>query len=241
MAEFLAAHWLDIFTTILGLAYILLEYKASIWLWLVGFVMPVMDVVLYWNHGLYGDAGMAVYYALAAAWGWFAWKFGGLSALKLRCQSLASTLLAKLVGPPKQAWAPPATRVRGWTRSQHKSPAATLSTQPSYMPVRLYIPVTIIFLVVWLVTYYVLSTYTNSSVPVLDAFTNALSIVAMWALARKYIEQWGFWIVVDAVCCYLYIKKGIPFKALLYGLYVAIAVAGWRRWVQMQRETTSCS
>lgn len=204
MAEFLAAHWLDIFTTILGLAYILLEYKASIWLWLVGFVMPVMDVVLYWNHGLYGDAGMAVYYALAAAWGWFAWR-------------------------------------RAQTRSQLKSPAAPLSTQPSHMPAKLYAPVAAVFCVVWLVTYYVLSNYTNSTVPVLDAFTNALSIVAMWALARKYIEQWGFWIVVDAVCCYLYIKKGIPFKALLYGLYVGIAVAGWRRWAQMQRETTSCS
>ena len=67
--------WLDIFTTILGLVYIWLEYRASIWLWLVGVVMPALDIVLYWRHGLYGDAGMACYYTVAAIYGFLFWKF----------------------------------------------------------------------------------------------------------------------------------------------------------------------
>ena len=62
---------------------------------------------------------------------------------------------------------------------------------------------------------------------------NAMSFVGLWALARKYIEQWFFWIIVDAVCFYLYIVKGIPFKAGLYGLYVIIAVAGYFKWKKM--------
>lgn len=64
MTEFLSTHWLDIVTTILGLIYLVLEYRASIALWVVGIVMPAMDIYLYWSHGLYGDAGMAVYYTL---------------------------------------------------------------------------------------------------------------------------------------------------------------------------------
>ena len=68
--------WLDIFTTILGLIYIWLEYKAHIGLWIVGIIMPALDVFLYYNHGLYGDAGMAVYYTLAAVYGFIAWKLG---------------------------------------------------------------------------------------------------------------------------------------------------------------------
>ena len=40
--EFITTHWLDITTTALGLAYILLEYKASVWMWVVGFVMPTV-------------------------------------------------------------------------------------------------------------------------------------------------------------------------------------------------------
>ena len=60
MIDYLSIHWLDILTTVLGLVYLLLEYRASIALWLVGIIMPAMDVYLYWTHGLYGDAGMAV-------------------------------------------------------------------------------------------------------------------------------------------------------------------------------------
>ena len=70
----------------------------------------------------------------------------------------------------------------------------------------------------------------------LDGFTSALSFVGLLTLARKYAEQWLFWIVVDAVSCYLYIVKGLPFKALLYGAYVVIAVAGYRKWVKMARQ-----
>lgn len=73
--------------------------------------------------------------------------------------------------------------------------------------------------------------------PALDAFTNALSFVGLWALARKYVEQWAFWIVVDVICCYLYIVKGIPFKAGLYGLYVVIAVMGYFKWKAMVATT----
>lgn len=74
--DFFLAHWLDITTTILGLIYIFLEYRASIMLWLVGIIMPALDIVLYYTHGLYGDAAMAVYYTLAAIYGWLVWKFG---------------------------------------------------------------------------------------------------------------------------------------------------------------------
>lgn len=183
--------WLDILTTILGLIYIWLEYKAHIGLWIVGIIMPVLDVYLYYNHGLYGDAGMAVYYTLAAVYGYIAWKFGTTKE-----------------GTPLRI---------------------------SHTPMRMYLPIVVFFLVAWGLTYYVLITWTNSTVPVLDAFTNALSFVGLWALSRKYIEQWFFWMVVDVVCTILYVQKGIPFKAGLYGLYVIIAVFGYFKWNKIMK------
>ena len=184
--------WLDIFTTVLGLLYIWLEYKAHIGLWIVGIIMPALDVYLYYNHGLYGDAGMAVYYTLAAVYGYIAWKIGNV---------------------------------------KEKAPLKI-----SHTPLKLYLPILVFFLVAWGLTYYVLITWTNSTVPVLDAFTTALSFVGLWALSRKYIEQWFFWIVVDAVCTILYVQKGIPFKAGLYGLYVIIAIFGYFKWQKMMKE-----
>ena len=56
--DFIIAHWLDITTTILGLAYILLEYRASLWMWAVGFAMQALGIVLYYQKGLYADCGM---------------------------------------------------------------------------------------------------------------------------------------------------------------------------------------
>lgn len=49
MMDFITSHGLDIFTTVLGLVYILLEYRASIYLWLIGIVMPALDIWLYWG------------------------------------------------------------------------------------------------------------------------------------------------------------------------------------------------
>lgn len=66
--------------------------------------------------------------------------------------------------------------------------------------------------------------------PLADAFTTALSIVAMWMLARKFLEQWIAWIAVDAVCIGLYAYKGIYLYAVLYTIYTVIAIIGYRNW-----------
>ena len=88
-------------------------------------------------------------------------------------------------------------------------------------------------LALWTIIYWLLVTYTNSNVPLADSFTTALSIVGIWALARKYLEQWFVWIVVDVVTSALYFYKDIPFKASLYALYVVIAIFGYRKWKRM--------
>ena len=194
---FFMAHWLDITTTILGLAYILLECKASIWLWIVGFAMQALDVALYYEKGLYADCAMEFYYIAMTIYGFWTWKFG--------------------------------------KKKQHR--------QGEQLPVThfkrsLILPWTLGTLAIWLILWYWL-TQIGSTVPVADAFTTALSFVGIWALARKYLEQWLIWIVVDVVTCALYFYKDIPFKASLYGLYVAIAIFGylkWRRDMQAHRE-----
>lgn len=59
-------------------------------------------------------------------------------------------------------------------------------------------------LLLWWFIWWILVTFTDSTVPVADAFTTSLSIVGLWMLARKYVEQWLAWFVVDIVCCALY-------------------------------------
>lgn len=227
MTEFLSTHWLDIVTTILGLIYLVLEYRASIALWVVGIVMPAMDIYLYWSHGLYGDAGMAVYYTLAAIYGYAVWKFGAKWKRMLKRKASGAAGSDKALdtdGSDK------AVDAAGSDKAVDAAGGSSEELPIKFFPRRLILRTLGFFLLAWAATYYVLVAYTNSTVPLLDAFTNALSFVGLWALARKYVEQWLFWIAVDVVCCYLYVVKGIPFKAGLYGLYVVIAVMGYIKW-----------
>lgn len=227
MEEFFLNHWLDIVTTILGLIYLVLEYRASIALWVVGIVMPAMDIYLYWSHGLYGDAGMAVYYTLAAIYGYAVWKFGAKWKRMLKRKASGAAGSDKALdtdGSDK------AVDVAGSDKAVDAAGGSSEELPITFFPRRLILRTLGFFLLAWAATYYVLVAYTNSTVPLLDAFTNALSFVGLWALARKYVEQWLFWIAVDVVCCYLYVVKGIPFKAGLYGLYVVIAVMGYIKW-----------
>lgn len=183
---------LDILSTVVGIVYIVLEYRASIWLWFASIIMPLIDIVLYLEAGLYADFGMAIYYAVAAVYGFIVWRYG-----RKRGQKTAGEM--------------PVTHYRR----------------------KLIIPSAAVFALAWIGIYGILVRFTDSDVPLTDSFVNALSIIGLWALARKYVEQWLIWIVVDVVCSALYAYKGIPFKAMLYGAYAVIAVFGYVRWKRM--------
>ncbi len=76
----------------------------------------------------------------------------------------------------------------------------------------------------------VLKLCTDSDVPWGDGFTTAASIVATWMLARKILEHWLVWILVDAVAAGLYFYKGLYPSSLLYVIYSVIAVLGYLQW-----------
>lgn len=59
-------NFLEIFGTIVGLVYLWLEYRASIYLWIAGIVMPAIYIFVYYKAGLYADFGINIYYLIAA-------------------------------------------------------------------------------------------------------------------------------------------------------------------------------
>jgi nicotinamide mononucleotide transporter len=65
---------------------------------------------------------------------------------------------------------------------------------------------------------------------VLDAATTWASVFATWLVARKVLENWAWWLVVDAVLVVLCWRQGLHATALLYAAYLALAVVGWRAW-----------
>lgn len=69
-----------------------------------------------------------------------------------------------------------------------------------------------------------------ASVPYWDAATTSLSIVGMWITARKKVENWLYWLIVDILAVGIYLYKGIYFYALLYFIYIGLAIAGYIKW-----------
>ncbi len=75
-----------------------------------------------------------------------------------------------------------------------------------------------------------------ASFPFLDAFTTAMSFTAQWLLAKKRLENWLLWIVVDAIDIWLYWAKGVKFISLEYVLFFFIASAGLFQWLREYRQ-----
>lgn len=128
--------------------------------------------------------------------------------------------------------------VYGWTawKYGHKflSQKTEMKELPiTRMPIRGWIKAGIAFAAAQLLIARILIYHTDSTVPWIDAFTTALSIVGMWMLARKYIEQWMVWMTVDVVSAGLYIYKELYFTAALYALYAIIAIFGYKKWKSM--------
>lgn len=77
---------------------------------------------------------------------------------------------------------------------------------------------------------FILKNYTDSPVPMGDSITTALSLVATWMLARKYIEHWIIWIFVDFLSAVLYAFKSLWPTVILFVVYTVMAIIGYIKW-----------
>ncbi|MCQ2271404.1 MAG: nicotinamide riboside transporter PnuC [Bacteroidales bacterium] len=98
------------------------------------------------------------------------------------------------------------------------------------MPSRLILPLSLIFVAFWTILWFVLRRFTDSPVPLGDSFTTALSVVAMFLMAKKHMEHWLLWVVVNAASVALYAWKDLYPMACLFVLYTAVSVMGYFRW-----------
>ena len=77
---------------------------------------------------------------------------------------------------------------------------------------------------------YLLSAYSQAAWPYVDSFTTWGSVITTYLVARKFLENWLYWIVIDAVSIPLYVDRGLNLTALLFAIYVLIAIAGYVSW-----------
>ena len=83
---------------------------------------------------------------------------------------------------------------------------------------------------------YLLAANTDARLPYLDSFTTWASVITTVMVARKIIENWLYWVVINMVSIFLYLDRELYQTAGLFVLYIVLAVAGYIIWIKKYRE-----
>jgi nicotinamide mononucleotide transporter len=199
----------------IGFAYLILEYKASLWLWPVGILMSLFYIVIFYQSKFYADAGIYAYYLGANIYGLLEWR----RKSNTTGQSVTASFTTSDEGQQISASLNDLPPENG----QNEMPI-------THTPKSKILPLTLIGIALWAALWLLLSRLTDSPVPVGDSFTTALSVVAMYLLAKKHIEHWWLWVVVNLVSTALYAWKGLYAMTGFFAFYTVIAAMGYFNW-----------
>ncbi len=93
-------------------------------------------------------------------------------------------------------------------------------------------------LILWFLIAQFLIRFTDSPIPWIDAFTTSFSFTATWMLARKILEHWIIWVVVDAISVGLYFYRDLYSSVFLFVIYTVLAIVGYREWHNQWKKQT---
>jgi nicotinamide mononucleotide transporter len=176
---------------VLGIAYLLLAMRESLWCWYAAFGSTAIFLFLFWDVRLLMEAALQVYYLAMAVYGWWHWQHGGGQSDALAISS--------------------------WGRRQHATAIGLV-------------------LAISLLSGLMLSNFSDARLPFLDSFTTWGSVLTTWMVARKILENWLYW---HSVSIYLYLDRALYLTALLFLVYIVIAVFGYQQWRQHYRAQSS--
>jgi nicotinamide mononucleotide transporter len=117
----------------------------------------------------------------------------------------------------------------GWYKWYQKQDSKSI-LKISHCPSKLYLPLLLIALLFTVVSGYVHATYTDASLPYADSSLTAISLVAQWLMARKYLQNWYLWLVANVGYIALYFSRNLHGTAYLYVLLLIMAYSGLRQW-----------
>jgi nicotinamide mononucleotide transporter len=119
--------------------------------------------------------------------------------------------------------------VFGWYNWTHlKTKVDNKSITRTSIIQKFYLATLLIFF--FLVLKFILTNYTNSTVPTIDSITTALFLIAMVLMALKKIENWTLWIIGDIISVPLYYSKGLVLTSIQYLIFLIIAIMGYFEW-----------
>ena len=113
-----------------------------------------------------------------------------------------------------------------WSRKSEGKPVLSITTSSK----RDWRNGLIFFFCCWVILYFLLSHFTDSTVPIADSFTSAAAFTGMWLMNKKKLENWTWWIVTDLASIPLNFYKHLVFTSFQYLVFLILAVMGYISW-----------
>ena len=203
--NWISNNYIEIFGAVTGIVYVFLEIRQTIWLWPVGIITSGVYIWVFFTSKFYADMSLQVYYLIISILGWYWWTKGkGNNAQGTEHRAQSTDLADDNTGKEELK----VTRLK----------------------VRTGIILGIAFVLIYLVMWFVLTSWTDSPVPARDSFVTSLSIIATWMLARKIYEHWFLWIVVNFVSAIFFLTRGLYPTVILYLVYGLMSFVGLVEW-----------
>jgi len=124
--------------------------------------------------------------------------------------------------------------IYGWWQWQHGSPDNEKLQITRWQPRQHLLAVGTVILIS-AASGLLLQTYSDAALPFLDSFTTWGAVLTTWMVARKILENWLYWIVIDSVSIFLYLDRELYLTAALFAAYVVIVIFGYREWLKHYR------
>ena len=93
-----------------------------------------------------------------------------------------------------------------------------------------------IIIILAIITGLLLDKFTNAALPFLDGLTTWGAIITTYMVARRLLENWIYWFVIDMISIYLFLSRGLFLTAILFCIYLVIIFFGYRSWIKIRDE-----
>ncbi|MDR2836948.1 MAG: nicotinamide riboside transporter PnuC [Bacteroidales bacterium] len=215
-------NWIELSASILGLIGIFLQIKQNPWYWFTSIIMVILYIYVFYYAKFYADMSFQFYYLGVSIYGWIYWV---RTKNKNRFADMDKSQDKRTYGEKgkDEETNEIKSQESRYKNKENKINAKKLSSKKVFFAIGM----SVLF---WILIYLILRIFTNSDIPIGDSFTTALSIVATFLLARKFVENWIFWIIVDFVSTILYIYKGLYPTAILFMILTILAFVGYFEW-----------
>ncbi len=189
--QFLAQSGWELLAVALGLAYVILAARESVWCWPSAFASTAIFTLLFWQGMLPMQAILHLFYLAMAVYGFMLWR-------------------------------------------RQEKPQDNLHIH--FWPWRYHLFYILIGTFFTFALGGLLSLFDASQKPYLDAFVMVFSIFNTFLMARKVLENWLYWLVIDAAAMMLYWQTGYLLTALMMALYLGLALYGLWNWLKLYRQ-----